>query len=371
MKRLLLVGLLVFAGCSGNADIPSISRYELRTLVESRGVKAPAIIVPYRLTPEMRKWTHSVVPKHLDADGRLLHLTRILLDPSKFGLSYEKQHTATAEEVFESRRANCLAFTNLFVGMARELGVPVYFLEVRDVVTYEKHGDLVVVSDHVAVGNGPNHAVQIIDFAGNIDDDNRYHRVHRITDLRAISMYYSNRGAEYLRQGDAVLARGWLRTAVAVDPEYPASWVNYGVSLRRSGDSDGAERAYRKALELDLHSGSALQNLAALLQARGEHSEAFDLLALSDRDANRNPYTYLTLGDLSMRHGKMDEAGRFYRKALRRGVDQAEPLAAMGLWELHQGAPAKARRLLAKAQEIDPSSNRVVLLRTRLMADET
>jgi Flp pilus assembly protein TadD len=67
-----------------------------------------------------------------------------------------------------------------------------------------------------------------------------------------------------------------------------------------------------------------------------------------------------------MRHGKMDEAGRFYRKALRRRSTSAEPLAAMGAWELEQGGKRKARRLLEKAEEIDPQSVRVAMLKSSL-----
>ena len=93
-------------------------------------------------------------------------------------------------------------------------------------------------------------------------------------------------------------------------------------------------------------------------------------MALADRSSNRNPYTYLTLGDLSMRHGNMSEAGRFYRKALRRRNDSAEPLAAMGVWELEQGGTRKARKFLKKAEEIDPQSVRVAMLKNSLNANE-
>ena len=47
-----------------------------------------------------------------------------------------------------------------------------------------------------------------------------------------------------------------------------------------------------------------------------------------------------------MRHGRMDEAGRFYRKALKRQGENAESLAAMGLWTLEQGDQKEARTWL-------------------------
>lgn len=372
MKRLAVLCLAALGwSCSGQPAARNISDVHLEDLVRSRGVVAPSIVVPYRLSPEMKQWAHEHVPRSAGSDDeRLRYLTQALFDPKHFGLVYDRNHTGTAIEVFDSRRANCLAFTHLFVGMAREVSAPVYFLEVRDVETYSKQGDLIVVSDHVAVGYGPEHDVKVIDFGAD-PGEQQYRRVSRISDYRAIAMYYSNRGAEYLRKGDGETARDWLRAAVAIDPNYAASWTNLGVSLRRTGDLDAAEESYRRALEVDLRSGSALQNLAALLHSRGEVEEAFDLLALSDNSDNRNPFTYLTLGDLSMRHGRTEEAGRYYRKALRRREENAEPLAAMGLWQLSQGDHRKAQRLLRKAEEIDPSSSRVSLLRFRLAAAQT
>jgi Tfp pilus assembly protein PilF len=370
MRNAALLALVLFvallSGCTTTARQRPVTRGELQALMRSRDVEAPEIVVPYRITPEMKEWAMARVPATvIGEEKKIYHLSAALFDPAEFGLEYEKTPTSTAVEVFQTRKANCLAFTHLFVGMARGLDVEAFFVEVRDVETYVKEGDLIVVSDHVAVGYGPGHDIKVIDFALQ-PEETQYGRVSRITDHRAIAMYYSNRGAEFLRTGDYEDARSWLLSAVTIDPGYASSWVNYGVSLRRNGDLEGAEKAYRNALELDLHSSSALQNLSALLYARGENAEALELLALADRSGNRNPYTYLTLGDLSMRHGKMDEAGRFYRKALRRRSDSAEPLAAMGAWELEQGGKRKARRLLEKAEEIDPQSVRVAMLKSSL-----
>jgi Flp pilus assembly protein TadD len=216
------------------------------------------------------------------------------------------------------------------------------------------------------VGYGPTHDLRIIDFGAR--EDAPYRRITLIDDYRAIAMFYSNRGAEELRSGRYDEAVDWLRSAVAIDPDYAGSWVNLGVALRRGGDLESAERAYRTALEVDLHSTSALQNLAALLHFQGHEDEALDLLAFADRSSNRNPFTYITLGDLSMRHGRLEEAGRFYRKALRRQGENAESLAAMGLWTLERGDKKGARSWLRRAEGLDPESGRVALLRRRLGA---
>lgn len=372
LKRFIAsLSLLALVSCSAQTDTLSIGLAQLSDLIAKQGVDPPAVIVPYRLSREMKEWAHELVPASVVEDSKRLRLlTTALLRKSTFGITYDRNHTATAEQVFETRTANCLAFTNLFVGMAREIGIPVFFVEVRDVKSYRKEGDLIVVSDHVAVGFGPSHDTRVFDFGFDPSSDHGSRRVVRISDYRAIAMYYSNRGAEYLRAEEYESAVQWLRTAVAIDPDYASSWVNLGVSLRRAGRIEAAEAAYRTALEIDIRSVSAFQNLAALRQSQGHVKEALDLLAMSNRANNRNPYTYVTLGDLSMRHGRVEEAGRFYHRAVRLRGGEADPLAAMGLWELLQGDERKARRLLKKAERAESSSDRVALLRRRLEADE-
>jgi tetratricopeptide (TPR) repeat protein len=142
--------------------------------------------------------------------------------------------------------------------------------------------------------------------------------------------------------------------------------VNYGVALRRGGDLAGAEAAYRKSLEVEPTEIAAYQNLAALLRLRGADAEAGDLLALSDRQGTRNPFIYLALGDLSLAHGRTDEARRFFRKSLRLYPKSAEPYAAMGLLSLTTGDTGDAARWLRKAVAIDQENDRVKLLAGRL-----
>ncbi len=368
MKRIALVALsvLALAGCSANPGTHKVGRGELESLIRARGLEPTHLVVPYRLTPEMKRWVHEVVPKSADAEDGIGRLTRALFSDD-VGIEYARGYTGTATEVFESGEANCLAFTHLFVGMAREVGIHAYFLEVRDIEKYRKDGDLIVVSDHVAVGYGPSHDMHIIDFADASGAE--YRRLSIADDYRAIAMFYSNRGAEELRLARYDEALNWLRSAVAIDPGYSASWVNMGVALRRSGNLDGAEAAYRVALEMDLHSSSALQNLAAVLTLRGQDEEAFELLEMADKSSNRNPFTYLSLGDLSMRRGRYEDASRFYRKALRRQGKNAESLAAMGLLSFRQGELKKAHSWLRRAESLDPESSRVALLKGRLDAD--
>lgn len=354
---------LLAAGCAsagmGNLDADQAAR-ELR----ARGLDPESVVIPYEMTDEMREWAHRLVPRDTDSEKRLEVLLAGLVDPDKLKIAYEARYTATAQEVFKTRRANCLAFTSLFVGMAREIGIPAFFLDVDDVERFEKEGDLVVVSGHVSAGYGTGPEIKILDFSA--APSASYRKVRRISDLTAIALFHSNRGGELLRVGKHDEALPWLQKAVVIDPELPGAWVNYGVARRRSGDLAGAEEAYRKALEVDPQAVSAYQNLAALLRHQGKKREAEDLLALSGTLGSRNPFIYLTLGDLNLAHGRIDEARRFYKRALRLYRGSAEPYAAMGIAALASGDAGEALRWARKALSIDQENQRVKLLVARL-----
>ncbi|REJ74187.1 MAG: hypothetical protein DWQ30_21805 [Acidobacteria bacterium] len=324
------------------------------------------VVVPFSLDREMREWLGERIPKGGDEMLRVQRLVEVLLDEDHLGIEYRREPTLTAREVFDERSANCLAFTHLFVGMAREIGLPVYFLEVRDLENYDREGDLVVHSDHIAVGLGPSHNLTIIDFA---TEQSSYRRVSPISDLEATALFYSNRGAEELRRGENAAAQGWLEDAVRIAPGSAGAWVNLGVARRRSGDETGAERAYRQALTIDASETSAYQNLATLLRMQGKHGEALELMALTDHSGNRNPFAFLALGDLSLRHGRADEAERFYRRAIRMHGEQAEPMAALGLLHVARGQHRAAERLLRRASKLDADQERVRQLRRRLDAE--
>lgn len=336
----------------------------LREEAERRGVSPSALVVPFEIDEEMRAWVNSSVPRSNEQEIQLNWLLQAILARDERPLRYEAGYTGTASEVFRSGVANCLGFTQMFVAMARELNLPVYFLRVSDLQSFERDGDLIVASAHITAAYGTADRRRILDFAER--PVRAYRWVDEISDLTAVALYYSNRGAEELRAGSNREGLALLQTAVKLDPELAEAWVNLGVAWRRSGDAQAAEAAYRRALEVDPSTVTAYQNLAALLHLLGRHREAEDLLALIDRTGNRNPFSYLALGDLSLSQGRIAEAERFYRRALRLDPEQAESHAALGGWAAAAGKRKEAERWLKKAQKLDATNQRVATLARQL-----
>ena len=364
---------LLAAGCA-SAGGRGLTADELTRLAASRDLPAARVELPFALDADMRAWLREQQESgRIDRGGpperRLSTLLRALIHREGRGVGYQSGGTGTAAEAFRSGVANCLSFTQLFVAFAREMGIEAYFLAVDDLQSYERRGDLVLLSGHVTAGFGPRHDLRILEF--DLGPEVDYDRVRPVSDLTAVAMFYSNRGAELLTEGAQRESLEALEIAVALAPELPGAWVNLGVARRRSGDPAGAEAAYRRALEADPRAASAYQNLAALLQLRGHADEAEELLRLGAGAGSRNPYAYLELGDISLRRGRIGEARRFYRRALHLYRDRPEPYAALGLAALAAGEPAAARRWLAKARRRgaeEEDEGRVLLLASRLAA---
>ncbi|MBV8199744.1 MAG: hypothetical protein JOZ15_03880, partial [Acidobacteria bacterium] len=170
---------------------------ELRRELRARGLDPAAVIVPWQLSSEMRQWVHRQVPDNLAAEDRLQRLLSALLGSEGLALEYQAGTTGTAQEVFASHRANCLGFTSIFVGMARELGVDVFYLDVGDLEKFEREGNLVVESGHITAGYGMASMLRILEFTPVAKPN--YRQIRRVSDRTAIALYYSNRGAELLR----------------------------------------------------------------------------------------------------------------------------------------------------------------------------
>ncbi|MDX1503068.1 MAG: hypothetical protein R3325_11980 [Thermoanaerobaculia bacterium] len=336
---LLLATLALLASAAAGSRV---AEQELEQAVRARGLDPAEIVFPGRLTEEMRAWAHRQVEGVPGEERRLGVLLNALLDRDGKGLQYAVHANGTAEEVFATGRANCLAFTNLFVAMGREIGADVYYLQIRRRPSFDQEGDLVVVWEHVTAGYGPPNRRLALEF--DIGPPVESAQSEELSDLTALAMYYSNRGAGELLAGSAEKAREWLDVAVRLDPAWSQAWLNLGVARRRSGDLAGAEEAYREAIEADARNYQAYHNLVGLLRLQGEGVAAREVLRLLDRRDNRDPFIYLSLGDESLAARRLREAERYYQRAHRLAPTEGETRAALGLLAFHQGRPRRALR---------------------------
>ncbi len=306
MKQTLVLALiLVTTGAAASAPYP---------LDESRREQPAAgeVLEPLAVDAEMRRWLESAVGRQAGPEQRLAKLAVALLEgrPGLREVPFPEP-TPTAVEAFRSRSANCVGFALLFVALAREMDAPAFFAVVpqrRDRLT---RGDLQVVEDHLAAGVFTGGRLVLYDLGGRIRRPPRAARP--VSDLTALSVFQSNRGAELLAAGRLPDAVTRLELAIKLDPELAAAWVNLGVARRRSGDLARAEYAYRRALELDPRQPGARDNLVNLLHLHGRLEEARSLEAGSER---ADPLAALSRAAARLERGELKAARSLYRRAL-------------------------------------------------------
>jgi cellulose synthase operon protein C len=158
-----------------------------------------------------------------------------------------------------------------------------------------------------------------------------------------------------LLRGDSEQARELYEQLVIDEAGSPKLWNELGVSRHQGGDLEGAERAYRHALDIDPEYALAWNNLAIVRHHRGDAHEsesAFRAALAHGRalaDVQRN------LGLMFARTGRDEHALEAYRRAIESDPNLAVAYAGYGMMLMEAGRPGEAKAALVRAVECDPN----------------
>jgi len=138
-----------------------------------------------------------------------------------------------------------------------------------------------------------------------------------INRLRTGLTAMADNAENWLAQGDVSNAVALMQQAVAQYPDRGSAWLVYGKALRLAGDSVPAERALRRAAELDTNSVAARTELGSALFAQARYSDA----EASYREALRiNPRlaeAWFNLGLCLMNQRDLEHAIEAFQSATR------------------------------------------------------
>jgi Tfp pilus assembly protein PilF len=128
-----------------------------------------------------------------------------------------------------------------------------------------------------------------------------------------------------------------------MDSNNPIVLYNYGLALRKTGDTNGATQSYERALEIDPHFREPIMELAVLYLQAGRADEALAILKnLSTMDAA----ALSLVGGAQLQKDNIDEAQESLEAALRK--DRTLVDGRMNLAQIHtrKGDHARAGRYL-------------------------
>ena len=343
---------VVVAACSGYEPIdPQVLLYD--DLAERVGPERAAnIAVPFEIDDDIR----TALRGRAMPIGREKTRTSAILDFvfESLDLQYSLSPTRDAIGTYRARSGNCLSFVNLFVGMAREVRLNPFYVEVTDFQRWNYRDGVVVSQGHIVAGMSVDGNLSTFDFLPY--QAKTYRDFEPIDDLTAIAHYYNNIGAEALLDGNLEQAEQALTLAVDLDPDFNKALNNLGVYYLRTGRADDAVAMFRGALERDPADVALMTNLARALQTKGQTQEASELLAQLDEVSQTSPFYFIYRGEMALGDGDTTKALEFMREALRR--DSEVPEVHVGLVKVYLalGEMDKARHHLERALRLDATN---------------
>ena len=358
-KKNLILLPTVFAllsACAGPVIVPDHTTISTQELLRAMPLTGDTDLPELRdidvlaVNQDMLEFLDQHVNRHHGRTLKLHELLHAIITDYRFGLKYDET-TRTAQETFAARQGNCLSFTNMFVAMAREVGINATYQEIDIPPDWSHEGDIYMLTRHVNVvvdTGGSN--VREVDF--NIDDFQSSYNRQLISDERALAHYYSNIGAEFLQQAQPLEALRYFRKAAAADENYAPVWSNLGALYSRAKHFDYAEAAYLQALRLNPGELVAMSNLGQLYQFQGKSELANRYYTQSNQHRMQNPYYRYHLAREAFLGKNYEAAIKHLRYSLRKKKNEDTFYFLMGLSYLGKGDDVVAQRWLKRAEEI-------------------
>jgi Tfp pilus assembly protein PilF len=311
---------------------------------------------------------------------RLNAIIALLNKKVRFDTESDKYATKTAMETYETGTGNCLSFTNLFVAMARHVGLEAGYQEVSTTPNWNREKGIIFVSKHISgyatlYDYSPIN-VDLMFFQGDdvriqtnsqrerfmsLDESVPSGREVEITttpvpDHRAFAQYYNNIGAMQLAEGEASTAFRYFTKALWIEPELDFVWSNLGVAYSRKHRLKAAEEAYLHALSIAMDAGditamSIMNNMVKLYERNGdEEKEAFFRNEVATF-REKNPYYHYLAGQSAYAEAAYGESVKHYKAAIWRKGDDDMFYYSLALAYLKLGDLKHARKNIDKARQ--------------------
>lgn len=307
------------------------------------------------LTEQMRAFVESSTGGVKDRAARSRRLLRSVMAPGLLGIRYGEEHTLSASDVFRTQSANCLAFSNLFVALAREAGLKAQFQDVLVAPDWEMKDGSVTLRRHVNVVVDVSRGMsQVIDL-GEARLNLLRLKSRRMTDDEAFAQFYNNLAIDYLHERDFQRSFFHIRKALTLDPNAAFIWSNLGVLLSRVNKLEHAESALLFAIELDAGEYASMVNLAAIYKAQERTEEAQLFAAKVERYRQQNPYFLLLTAREHYQAENFNAALKVLRRAINLKPEEALLHELLAKTHLRMDNKDAAKEALQKAAELSES----------------
>ncbi len=351
--------VILLATCDASARKLAYTEGELREVIEARltPVERSTVKVPFAIDDEIRGWAAEVTAASTTPQGLAEALAKAIIDDPQLAREYDPSVTSTARQVFRTGRGNCISLANLFVGAARSLGLPAYYVDVTQATRLTKHGDRVIAEGHICAAIWLEHRFLLYDFAKT--PERGYRRYAILDDQEMLANFILSRSLNKMLRGGTKRGTRLLeaiqedtRLALKLKPDFAKARVNLGTAYLRVGRREEALAEYRKALSLDSRLLAAHVAMGYLYAQDGAFAEAAKSYQKAKSYLPEDGIIRYELGMVHYRAGRPAAALRDLKKARELRPDLAEVETGLGVVYRALGDEEAALKAFARARQI-------------------
>ncbi len=334
---------------------------ELNQLLQERLTKNEQKItsIPFKINESIKIYARRLVKDISFENYKIDALIRGIIRREKLNIKYNESKSLTAIEVFVEGEANCIAYTNLFIGMAREVGLKAHYVDVTQVSRLKKEGEVVINSGHICAGVDVSGKFTLVDFAEQPRIGYRIFKI--IDDLEAIANFANSLGVlksfeipkGYAAKDYNEDINHYLR-AIKIKPRFAKAYNNLGIAYQRRRQYNKAIESYSKAIEFDPKLSAARSNLGNAYYITGDYEKAITSFKKAIQIKGNNPYTRYDIALTYYYNKEYEKALKELEKAIDLEKEYAEAYNLLGL--IYQAMGNKQAAIIAfeKALEIKP-----------------
>ena len=323
---LLLLSLLMLTACQSTKTV-KIEADPLLLDLSFRGfeqipIESEAEI--FALNEEAREFVADVIDSDDEISKQTRSLVAAIFDRSDFNLIYSSDANTTAIDTFNRRSANCLSLSIMTYALAQEAGLEANFQEIAIPEYWTRREGFSMLNGHVNLRlSAPrkDHNYIISGRSMEVDFDpfspKRDFPAKIVSKERIVGMFYNNKGADALVNGEFNRAYAYLRAAIKTAPDLEDAWANMGILYRMTEHYDWAENTYKQALKLNENNLTVWENLAVLHRILGRTEVAEQIAQVVAQKRLGNPYYHYHLGEQEFEANQYQLAIQHYRKAIR------------------------------------------------------
>lgn len=279
----------------------------------------------FALDDEMKAMVKEKLISERDNRKKATKLLKHFFNSEQMSLAYKAGANVIASQAYKNREANCLSLTIMAYAIAKASNLDVAFQSVEIPEYWVRNGRVNMLTGHINLkmleNKSPNKMIFIDRSVSEIDFDpfiikKRFPK-KVISKNTVVAMFYNNKGANAMIDGDYRTAYAYLKAATETDSNFSAAWGNLGILYRFKGFEQQAIDTYQYAISMNRNNLTAMSNLSMLLHINGEYEQAKQLDTYIMRKRANNPYYYALLGDEKFYIGAYNQAIHHYRKAIK------------------------------------------------------